>query len=303
MNKDKAKLSVVIPVYNRAHLLGRCLNAVLNIKLRPLDIIIVDNNSSDDSLGVAERWAEMHNHDSHFRVRVLEEKRPGAARARQTGLEIVDTDWVFFADSDDEVDSDIFSMALHNADGVDMFYWPIAKVSGKRRLRPIVRFTEKDLMRRQTFNSIFTTQAMMVRTDFIKDAGGWRSESRVWDDWDLGIRLLLRNPRIKGINHIGAFIYPQAESITGLDFSSKAGEWEKVMDYVYSFGGWLCGAVDYRRIILAAHYYREGKKELAAALKNKTLRESCEPLWRKELLKLIYWYTAFGGRGAYKLWR
>lgn len=311
MNEYSAKISVVIPVYNRAHLIERCLDSVYNQGIRPLEIIIVDNNSTDGSKGVAEAWKERHSGDGGVRIRIEEEMRPGAARARQTGLEMCQTEWILFADSDDELALDILEKAMPYTPDCDLIYWK--RVYGEKGVskRPLTTFTQRNLLRRQVFNTLLQTMSYMVRTDFLRKAGGWRSESRVWDDWELGIRLLLNKPRVKGINEVGALIYPQAESITGVDFGSKRGEWEKILDYVYDLGlaredrmgEWLCGVVDYRRVILAAHYNKEGSAEQGDALLDKVIRESKEPAWRKRLLTIIYWYTRKGGRAAYKIWK
>ena len=61
--------------------------------------------------------------------------------------------------------------------------------------------------------------------------------------------------------------------------------------------------VDYRRAVLAAHYRREGNRRGAKALLERALSRSGRPAWRRLLLRLLYRYTASGGRGAYYLWR
>jgi glycosyltransferase involved in cell wall biosynthesis len=87
-------VSVIIPAYNRERLLPRALNSVnAQEELRPLEVIVVDDASSDDSAAVAERLG----------ARVLRRTvNGGAAAARNDGLRAARGDWVTMLDSDDE---------------------------------------------------------------------------------------------------------------------------------------------------------------------------------------------------------
>ena len=298
-------LTVVVPVYNRAGLIERCLDSIASQHVRPLSIIVVDNNSTDNTKEVVNAWIQRQSKDWGLVVKLLDEPRQGAAMARQTGLEWVESEWVSFFDSDDVMIPGILDKALELGQGHDLVYWKrqIIGPDGKPHYLP---FRKKAGMRAQFFNTILSTQSYIIKTAFILDADGWDVRTRVWDDWELGIRLLLRHPDAISLPKCGVMVYPQQESITGTDFGSKCGEWEQVLDLVESQvnnNRNLREMVDYRRVILAAHYKREGNVVMARDLLEQTLRNtSCSPA-RKTLLKIIYRYTAAGGRAAYKLWR
>lgn len=303
--ETKAKISVVVPVLNRAKLIERSLDSIAAQDVRPLNLYIVDNGSDDGTQDVVRNWVRRHADDKELRVTLMEDKQRGAARARQTALDIVDTEWVYFFDSDDEMLPGTLSGALALGDEADLVCFPLQLVdlNGHTFTLPIKKGNP---LRRQVFNSLLSTQAYICRTKFIKDAGGWNKSLMVWDDWELGIRLLRHNPRVAFLHRNGAKIYRQAESITGTDFGSKQGQWEGVIDLIAADAGTdrrLREMMDYRRVILAAHYRREGRRDAARRLLDRTLRSTtCSPI-RKWLLRLIYIYTAHGGRGAYLLWR
>ena len=90
-------VSVIIPCYNVAPYLDACLQSVVAQTHRPLEVWIVDNNSIDNTLAIARRWAARY----PDWMRVLEEATPGAPAARNRGLAAATGAWVQFLDADD----------------------------------------------------------------------------------------------------------------------------------------------------------------------------------------------------------
>lgn len=86
-------VSVVIPVYNGARYLSECIRSVCDQTLPAADIIVIDDGSEDDTPKIAAEWSA--------RVRYRRLPRGGAARARNHGVGLVETDVVAFLDSDD----------------------------------------------------------------------------------------------------------------------------------------------------------------------------------------------------------
>jgi glycosyltransferase involved in cell wall biosynthesis len=93
-----ADVSVVIPTYNRADLLPRAIDSALAQTAPPVEIIIVDDGSTDDTPAVVMRYAERH----AGRVRSLRIPNGGVARARNAGIAAARSQWVALLDSDDE---------------------------------------------------------------------------------------------------------------------------------------------------------------------------------------------------------
>lgn len=309
----KREISIVVPVYNRASLIERCLDSIYVQTHRPLTVYVVDNASTDNTPRVVSQWIRTHRSDD-FDIQMVEESRPGAAAARNAGLARVDTEYVIFFDSDDEMLPTLVEKAIAAARSThyaaDIVQWRTCEVrlDGSRRTRP--QYT-RDLLRRQIFNCAIYTLNHMVRTDFVRQAGGWDTRARVWDDWELGIRMLLANPRCQAINDCLVVKHNQVESITGTGMSDKQGEWEKAINLAEAAitiakrkdEDLLKDRLDYVRAILAARYKKEGNHTAAAeALKQATdcKRRSRMANW---WLKMLYRYTAKGGRAAYYLWK
>lgn len=118
------KISVIIPIYNTAEYLPRCLDSVLRNTYRNLEVICVNDGSTDNSLEVIKRYAE-----EDPRVMVVNKENTGVSAARNTGLDMATGAFIAFIDSDDWVHPQYFELLYYvqkknNADcvlcGVDI---------------------------------------------------------------------------------------------------------------------------------------------------------------------------------------
>ncbi len=92
-------VSIVIPVYNVEKYLPECLDSIINQTYSNLQIIIIDDGSTDSSGEICDKYAAKDN-----RITVIHQENAGAANAKNTGLDNVKGDYVTFADSDDWVE-------------------------------------------------------------------------------------------------------------------------------------------------------------------------------------------------------
>ncbi len=99
----KPKISVIIPVYNVEKYLQKCLDSVVNQTLKELEIIIVNDGSTDSSLSIAEEFAK---NDS--RIKVVNKENGGVSSARNAGLRDVTGEYISFIDSDDWIDKTMY---------------------------------------------------------------------------------------------------------------------------------------------------------------------------------------------------
>lgn len=90
------KFSIIVPVYQAQDCLERCLQSLIRQTLEDLEIILVDDGSTDDSPSICDRYADL---DS--RIQVIHKQNEGVARARNDGLDAASGEWVLFCDADD----------------------------------------------------------------------------------------------------------------------------------------------------------------------------------------------------------
>lgn len=116
------KISVVIPVYNVEKYLSECLDSVVNQTYKNLQIILVDDGSTDFSGKICDVYAEKDN-----RITVVHQKNAGAGAAKNTGLELIDGEYFSIIDSDDYIELDMYekmvnSLEKYNVDIVQCLF-------------------------------------------------------------------------------------------------------------------------------------------------------------------------------------
>ncbi|BAQ32193.1 glycosyltransferase family 2 protein [Bifidobacterium scardovii] len=97
---DTEVVHVVIPIYNVCDYVDECVESIVDQLYRNLDIILVDDGSTDGSQDCCDKWAQ---HDK--RIRVVHQTNQGLSAARNTGLKMISDGFVFFIDSDDKITS------------------------------------------------------------------------------------------------------------------------------------------------------------------------------------------------------
>lgn len=298
--------SIIIPVYNRESVVARALDSVAAQSFRPLHLIVVDNASTDRSLDVIRGWAEKHAGDTALHITVLSESIPGAAAARQCGLNTVTTSHVLFLDSDDALRPDAvesYAEVFRHNPGTqiicaDILMHPLHgrpfKIPRRRGDRLIVHFHHCTL----------PTLGYAASTELLRQAGGWNRDIRIWDDWELGIRLLLLDPVTGHTGKIAVDTYESEISVTGINYSDKAPLYEAAISAVENAIAnsrrpdkqKLMAMAMYRRIMLAAHFAREGRPDLSGPLLQHVLDATHGR--NRALLRMAYLYIRSGLRGA-----
>ncbi len=104
------KISVIVPVYNVEKYLERCVNSLRNQTIEDIEIILVDDSSTDSSPRLCDEMAE-----KDFRVKVIHKANEGAGKARNAALKIASGEYIGFADSDDYVEPDMFATLYKKA--------------------------------------------------------------------------------------------------------------------------------------------------------------------------------------------
>ena len=101
-------LSVIVPVYNVELYIERCANSILCQSYNNIELILVDDGSTDSSGMICESIAS-----KDCRVKVIHQENQGLGPARNTGLEVINGDYVTFVDSDDWVEPNTYELMIH----------------------------------------------------------------------------------------------------------------------------------------------------------------------------------------------
>lgn len=119
-SRKKPKISVVIPVYNVENYLRQCLDSVINQTLDDIEIICVNDGSTDSSPDILEEYSRK---DS--RIRIISQENMGLSGARNTGMKYIKGEYVYFLDSDDYIELDalnqMYNISKNNSLDMLMF--------------------------------------------------------------------------------------------------------------------------------------------------------------------------------------
>jgi glycosyltransferase involved in cell wall biosynthesis len=191
-------ISVVIPVFNRAHLVTRVIGSVLAQTYRNLDVVIVDDCSTDDIEGAVAALG-----DSRVRL-IRREKNGGVAAARNTGVAAARADWIAFHDSDDYCTFDRIELSVRalmklpqdyiGVYGARLFYNEVSEATFGRMATYVRPFPSDhplsgDLSERTRQGNIINFPSLLVKKSALAAAGPSDTLLRKNVDWDLCLRL------------------------------------------------------------------------------------------------------------------
>ena len=229
-------ISVIIPVYNAERYLASCLDSILSQSYRNLEVIIINDGSSDYSLRVAEGYAEKDD-----RVRVYSFENEGPSEARNRGLSVATGDYLTFVDSDDLLTPDSLEIMItyllkYSADMVEGSF-----IRGKVYYEP----TFKSKITVKQFNFIEAIDDLLFQTTllpspwgklFKKDLFNDLSYKKhiLYEDLDISYRILEKCKKIIWIDY-PVYFYRKTEGSLMGTWTSKRLDVLKVTEKMESY--------------------------------------------------------------------
>lgn len=163
-------ISIIIPIYNAEPYLKTCLDSVLNQTVTDLQLVLVDDGSTDGSVAIAKAYARQDK-----RVTLYEQAHAGQSAARNLGLSHAQGDYIAFVDADDYIDPDWCQKHLDAISGVDYVQSGYTRLD--RHLAPATnhQFTSPcmRLYRRQAIDGMRFIEGMIYE-DVIWSVDLWR---------------------------------------------------------------------------------------------------------------------------------
>jgi glycosyltransferase involved in cell wall biosynthesis len=190
LRENSMLVSVVIPTFNRAELLERAIHSVLSQTLTGLELIIVDDGSTDDTQNRAALLLEA----DHRIVYLKHEKNCGAQAARNTGIQAAKGEFIAFLDSDNEwLPSKLEKQMMlisQNTDPIGVVYCDYQEVSTEGRVLNNYIARYRGLIYKKVLCDWLTdTSTLIVRKDFLEKIHGFDEKVQAYQEWDLCIRL------------------------------------------------------------------------------------------------------------------
>lgn len=213
----KPCISVVVPCYNAERWVAECIQSCLDQTYQPIEIIVVDDGSTDQSQRIILNLSR----SSHVSIRFIEGSHKGACAARNRGLAAATGDYVQFLDADDLMCSRKIELqaiaSMHNPDAVPCGPWLWLQPSNGEWLTELPRqhmSNSGDLIHEWLEGRFLAAHSFLWPRRLIIELGGWDESLSSFQDGDLFIRAVL--------NDIPFVFVPEAVAYyrTGSNFSS-----------------------------------------------------------------------------------
>lgn len=196
------KVSVIIPFWNSRKFLGQALSSVLDQNYENIEIIAIDDGSSDESKKIVSKFPC---------VKYYYQENAGACRARNLGLQVATGEYVKFLDSDDIFINDIIKKQvslMNELDSRTIVYsdWLISSDFDKNNAK---KFSVDDRHKDQIIGMVkknLQTSSVMHRRELLMEVGGFNETLNKAQEYDLHIRLAMNGVKFKRIPVLGAHI-------------------------------------------------------------------------------------------------
>lgn len=181
-------ISIIVPIYNAERFLQACIDSLIHQSYADLQIILVDDGSTDGSLSIAQLYAQQD-----ARISVYEQPHAGQSVARNYGLTYAQGAYIAFADADDRLEPEWCAQHIAAIEGVDYVQ------SGYQRVR-VEELTAKACLPRHRYQ--FTSPCMrLYRREAIK--GLQFAEGFIYEDVLFSSDLWKRNLRCRMLPYAG----------------------------------------------------------------------------------------------------
>ena len=275
-------ISVIVPVYNVERYLEKCIESICGQTFLGLEIILVDDGSTDRSGAICDEWVQRDP-----RMRVIHKANGGLSDARNAGIEIASGGWYMFVDSDDSITSDtierLYEAAMaHNCEmavcnivriyddgGTEPFYNPVDK---QTVLDGLQRF--ETLKQPSACNKLF-------RADLFRDVRF--PKGKFYEDTFVYHILAHRANRIVLTGHDGYYYLSRRESILGQPKYT-----DRYFDFIEAVYARMTYLLEYQIV----HYGEEACLSLYAAVSNgeKYLARTTDNSQKHHQMR--HWYRA-----------
>lgn len=202
----KPIFSVIIPTYNRAYVLWKAVQSVLDQTESGWELIVVDDGSTDCTLRLIEEFQDA-------RIRAITIAHQGASAARNRGLEVSRAPYIAYLDSDNTWHPKFLEMmrqSIEQNDDCVLWYCGQNYTCWERRedgkwflisqeIEPRKQYSLQEVWRLKGAD----TNCIVHRRSILETVGGWDEECRWGEDWDFFLRVFLKHPnQVKWIPHI-----------------------------------------------------------------------------------------------------
>lgn len=206
-------VSVIMPCYNSEHFVGRAIESVLKQIYQSWELLLVDNNSTDNTKRVLEQYQQKY----PDQIRVFSETQKGAPAARNKGLKEAKGEWIQFLDADDELTVNRFELflGLPDADAYDIITSNFTYVNEAGTAKDgIIGTISDDVWVRLINSQLGRTSAIMWKKDILYTIGGWDLSKTSSQEYNLLFSAMKKEGKVLALPGKTAVVYETSNSIS-----------------------------------------------------------------------------------------
>ena len=222
MNTYNPKVSVLIPCYNGARFIDRCLTSCLNQTYKNLDILVVDDGSVDESLKMLKEWTKK---DS--RIRIITQSNKGSGEARNTLIKNTDTEYFTFLDVDDTLPSDAISKLVTNSNEgeYDIVVGRTFVINDSRKTKipflPAWRYVVNMSNGHYVKSNICTPWCSLIKTSYFKTLDCRFLNGIIFEDLGVMTLVFMNCKKFKYIKDV-VYNYHRTKSIQSVNLATQS---------------------------------------------------------------------------------
>lgn len=226
------KVSVIVPVYNTEKYLGKCLDSLVNQTLQEIEIVVIDDGSTDSSSEIIREYQSRYPE----KIVVFTQKNSGQGIARNKGLKLCNGEYIGFLDSDDFVKVTMFGQMYdkakkNNADYVacgytDITYQDNRIIELKKYISSKVAKSNKDMF----FGALASPFIHLYQREILNLADATFTEGKIYEDTAFYLKVIPHIRKIAVIEEPLAYRVRHKKSTTASISSEKVNQIFSVLD-------------------------------------------------------------------------
>ena len=188
---NEVLVSVVIPVFNSEQYITECIDSVLGQSFQDFEIIIINDGSTDNTVDIVSKY-------KNDQIKLFHQKNSGSAAARNFGVEQASGNWIAFIDADDiwlpdKLKKQLDHCSDHAWSHTDLYFhgdiYP--------KYTKTTKFTSKHsglILKNLLVENSIGTSSVIIKKEIFQETGGFNTELRALQDWDLWLRIAEKHP-------------------------------------------------------------------------------------------------------------
>lgn len=229
------KVSIIVPAYNIEEYISRCIESLTNQTFEDIEIIIVNDGSTDNTLEVIKEEAKIDK-----RIKIINKKNEGSIEARKSGIKMAKGDFILCIDGDDWIETTcidkLYSTAKKEKSDIVCFNLTLINDNGKKvevKQGKARVYEDYDFLKKCLLSEIMPSLCTkFIKKDFLFDNNvEFPSDFSFAEDLALTCAMAIKRPRVSIIEESYYYYYERESSITN-KISSKVLEVKEVFEFI-----------------------------------------------------------------------